>query len=358
MKIAVIGPAHPYRSGIATHTTRLAHHLRKTHTVRHISYSRQYPRFLFPGKSDRDGDGFPPATEFIIDSLNPITWYNTAQSIKKWQPDHLIMPWWHPYWTAVTRTFAPDTIICHNVLPHEPSAYALPALKFALKPAAQLVAHAESDAALLRHHFPAKRITTTPHPTYAPATVGTGLALSPLPESIPTDRPLLLFCGLIRPYKGLDILLQALPHVLDATPVHLAIVGESWGDTDYNAQIDALGIRHAITFINEWVDDDTLNSFVKAADAVVLPYKSASQSGIVQLAFGLGTPVICTAVGGLPDVVTHESTGLLVPPNDGDALAQTITRYLSEGLKQRFQKNIEDESQRFSWDTYVTAVLS
>lgn len=337
MRIALIGPTYPFRGGISHYTTLLTRELRREHEVLLVSFKRQYPSWLFPGKSDREpADGaVRESAEYLIDSLNPLTWLKTVNRITRFAPDVVVMQWWVPFWAVawggigrMLKRKLPSAkliYIVHNALPHEPSPIDKQAVKFVLAPADKLIAQARSEADKLQTLFPNKAITIVPHPSYAEL----GAEPSDEPLSVPPDKPLLLFCGLIRPYKGLDILLDALPLILAKQDVHLGIVGEMWGGgAEYFEQIDRLGIEKHVTVVNEYVSNARLGQWVRSADVVILPYRSATQSGIVQLAFGLGTPVITTRVGGLVDVVEDGVTGLLVEPNSTIAIADAVTRYL------------------------------
>lgn len=368
-RFALIGPTYPYRGGIAHYTTLLARHLRQQHEVLLLSFSRQYPGWLFPGRSDKDPSERPLRTEaeYILDPLNPWTWRQTLRRLQAWQPDAVLMQWWHPYftpaWTVLTRaikrqTPAPRLIfICHNVLPHEQGSRLgrwLPplALRLALPSADHYLVHSTADGEILQQYLPQAAFTVTPHPTYA--AVGSA-ANGKLPATLPDDRPLLLFCGFIRPYKGLDILLDALPLVLAKRPLHLLVAGEFWqgGIAQYQAQIDKLGIGAHVTLLDGYLPDEQLAVVMRRAAVVVLPYRSATQSGIIQIAFGHLRPVITTNVGGLAEVVCDGRTGLVVPPEDSVALAYAIERFFAEELGPQMVKQIKRENDSFSWQSLI-----
>ena len=234
-RICIIGPTYPYRGGIAHYTTLLAHHLQQRDETLFLSFRRQYPQWLFPGRSDRDPSQRPlqTKTEYLLDPLNPLSWWQTSGRISHWQPEIVIIPWWVPFWAPiwailgrhVKRLQPPAQLlfICHNVLPHESSPLDKTALRLALTPGDGFIVHAQTDAAHLQQLLPQATIRVSPHPTYESLTAGESV---PLPISLPEDRPLLLFCGFVRPYKGLDILLAALPTILAQQPVHLLVAGE------------------------------------------------------------------------------------------------------------------------------------
>jgi glycosyltransferase involved in cell wall biosynthesis len=367
MRIALLGPNYPYRGGITHHTTLLARALRSAgHDLLFVSFSRQYPRLLY-GRSDQDPSSAPlqePA-EFWLDSLNPFTWVQTAQRIRAWSPEKVIMPWWVPFWSpawgVVGRLLtrgknAPELImLCHNVLPHEQSWLDVAAVRWALAPADRFIVHAQSQAELLQGLFHGRVVSVTPHPSYGTlAATGKNTPETAI-ANLPTDRPLLLFCGFVRPYKGLDTLLEAVALVIKSRPVHLAVVGEFWTDpVVYQTSLDKLG-EH-VTVVNAYVPNELLAVYVRRANVVVLPYKEATQSGIVRLAFGAGTPVITTAVGGLPEAVHPKLNGFIVPPNDPPALARAIERYFAEGWEEIMRNYLQEHETKFGWDNLVRAV--
>lgn len=366
-RFALIGPTHPYRGGIAHYTTLLAQALRREQETLVISFSRQYPRWLFPGRSDRDPSQRPLQTEaeYLLDPLNPISWWRTLRRIDQWGADIVVIPWWVPFWApawamlgrGIKRLPHPPRLlfICHNVLPHEKSLVDKVALRLALSPGDGFVVHAQADGRRLREQFPQAKIQVSPLPTYA--ALGQG-AMSP-PVDLPTDRPLLLFFGFVRHYKGLDVLLQALPMVLAKRSVHLLIVGEFWQDEDvYRSQIRQLQLESAVTIVNDYVPDEALAAYVKAATVVVLPYRSATQSAVVQVAFGQGRPVITTNVGGLTEVVADGRTGLIVPPEHPQALALAINHFFDQELGPKFEENIQQEKERFSWQRLIDQLLT
>jgi glycosyltransferase involved in cell wall biosynthesis len=378
MRISLIGPVYPYRGGIAHHTALLAKHLAERHDVQLISFRRQYPRWLFPGHSDRDPSMAPLRSDaiFLLDPLNPLTWWAVAQRVRAWRPDALILPWWVPFWAPPWLTLALLThhwtrarvlFLCHNVLPHDGGWVGRFLTRLVLSSGDAIIVQAKEDLCNLNELIPGKEGVWTPHPTYAelgqrsdagsaPSGPSATRARLGLPETA-SRTPLLLFFGFIRPYKGLNVLLEALPAIQAQMPVHLLAVGEIWGASEeYRAQIQRLGISDHVTLIDEYVPDEHLGRYFGAADVVVLPYVSATQSGVVQLAFGYGLPVIASRVGGLPDVVRHEETGLLVPPNDPVALAAAIVRFFRDDMGPWMRANIAADQACFSWQRMVETI--
>ena len=371
LRIALIGPTYPYRGGIAHYTTLLAEALRQQHETLLISFSQQYPTWLFPGRDDRDPSKRPLRTEahYLLNPLNPFSWQRTVRHLHQWQPDLVIMQWWHPFWFPAWRYIGrgvgrlpnqpPLVYLCHNILPHEKGNYlshkVLPYLiRFTLQPATGFITHAHSDKKTLAQILPQHPIHVSPHPTYS--ALGAH-AETTLPITVPADRPLLLFAGFVRPYKGLDVLLEAL--ALVKRPFHLLVAGEFWGgSTAYQQQIEQLGLQAHVSLHDAYLPNETLATCLQQANVVVLPYRSATQSGIIQLAFGAGCPVITTNVGGLAEVVENGRTGLIVPPENPAALAAAIDRYLADKLEPIFHEQIMKENGRFSWDHLITQIIT
>jgi glycosyltransferase involved in cell wall biosynthesis len=372
-RIALIGPTYPYRGGIAHYTTLLTEALREEHETLLISFSQQYPTWLFPGRDDRDPSERPLRTEaeYLLNPLNPLTWARTLRRLRQWQPDLVVMQWWHPFWFPAWSYIGrglrrlpgrpPLVYLCHNILPHEEggrlSRAILPHLiRFTLRPAAGFITHAHSDKKLLARLLPQHPIIVSPHPTYAVLGEQPGMDL---PVAVPTDRPLLLFAGFVRPYKGLDVLLDALAILKDKRPFYLLVAGEFWDSTKiYRQQIERLGLQQHVTLYNAYLPNEVLAACLQRANVVVLPYRSATQSGIIQLAFGAGCPVITTDVGGLAEVVENGRTGLIVSPEDPPALAAAIERYLVDGLEPVFREGIVGENGRFGWGQLIQAIIS
>jgi glycosyltransferase involved in cell wall biosynthesis len=373
MRICVVGPTYPYRGGIAHYTTLLVRQLRAAgHWTKLYSFTRQYPRFLFPGKTDRDPSAMPLRVdaEYVLDPINPYTWWRLYRKVRHDAPDLLVLQWWVPYWTPCLtvlsslvkqRTRSKILYICHNVVPHDGGGtldrrFALTVLRRG----DAFIVHSEQDLWRLRALLPAAQVRHTHHPTYQPLADTASDDVSGLRQElgIGAER-VVLFFGFVRQYKGLDYLIRAMAPVNSRRPVHLLVVGEFWTSEDYFVALaEQFGVRDRVTFVNRYVPNEDLGRYFGLADAVVLPYISATQSGVAQLAFGFGKPVITTRVGGLPEVVRDGQTGLIVPPQDWEALAEAILRFYDEDLGPALSANVRIEHQQntFSWDTLVREV--
>lgn len=367
MKILLVGPAYPFRGGISHYTTFLYRHLAPRHTVRLFSFSRQYPAWLYPGQSDRDESSALeiPAAEPILDGANPFTWLRAAWQMRRDAPQVLILQWTVPYWIpliALLLCAAPrqtkKVIIVHNATPHERENALFALLRRAFQKTVMgwsslLICHADSDERVLRDLLPRHAIKRVMLPSYA------ALAdAPPTPPAAKTGNPQLLFFGFVRPYKGIEVLLAALPKVVAALPdVHLTIAGEWWASAGNPADAVPPAVKARVTLLDRYVSNSESAALFRAADVVVLPYRSATQSAVVQLAFGFGVPVITTSVGGLPEAVTHEQSGFVVPPDDPDALAEAIIRYHQEGWRTRLADGVAAARERFSWQALEDAIL-
>lgn len=378
MRISLVGPVYPYRGGIAHHTSLLAKHLGARHAVQLISFRRQYPRWMFPGQTDRDPSAVPLQSNasYLLDPFNPLTWWRVAQQVRAWAPDGLILPWWvlfwAPPWLALASlthrwTNAQVIFLCHNILPHDGVRAGRTVARHVLAQGDSVIAQSLTDLRMLQELLPGKRTVWTPHPTYTELGRGPGggarsgdrqAARARLNlAAAPPGTPILLFFGFVRPYKGLSVLLEAMPIIRARTPAHLLVVGEIWGSPkEYEAQINRLGIADHVTLVNQYVPNERLGDYFDAADVVILPYVSATQSGVVQLAFGYGVPVIASRVGSLVETVRDGETGLLVPPNDPVALAEAVIRFLCEGLGPALRAHITSDQARFSWQHMVETV--
>ncbi len=375
MRICVVGPTYPYRGGIAHYTTLLVRHLRAAgHWAQLYSFTRQYPRWLFPGKTDRDPSEEPLRVdcEYILDPVNPLTWWQLYRKVRADAPDVLLLQWWVPYWTPcltmISRWIKHNTsiriiYICHNVVPHDGGGMLDRRLAMTvLRRGDAFIVHSEQDRYRLLALLPNAKVVKAHLPTYAELAHQSN-ALTPQMKNQQdgsSERPpTLLFFGFVRPYKGLEYLIQALPLIRKQVEVRLLVVGEFWTHPHYYERYaQEFGVEQAITIVNRYVPNEELQSYFDLADVVVLPYISATQSAVVQLAFGFGKPVITTRVGGLHEVVQDGVNGLIVPPQDEVALAEAVIRYFSGDLAQTLSANARQSSngRAFSWDDLVACI--
>lgn len=366
-KVVLVGTAYPLRGGIAHYFALLARHLSKRHTVTTITFSRQYPAFLFPGKTQEeqgDGGAAEPAAQ-LIDSVNPFTWISTARRIASMKPDVLVFKYWLPFfgpcfgtiaglvrrWTGARIVF-----ICDNVIPHERRIGDIVFTRFAFQFVDLFIvqSHAvEKELKEFRHHANAVFV---PHPVYEIFGGATSKTRARTKLRI-TSKRVILFFGYVRRYKGLDTLLEAMAFLRKSLDVHLMVVGEFYHDERiYRKLIDDLALGDDVTVVSDYIPNNQVGEYFSAADVVVLPYRSATQSGIVQIAYQFDKPVIATDVGGLAEVVRHGVTGFIIPAENPAALASAVTDFYKTKSETRFVRAVQREKKKYSWDSLVKAI--
>lgn len=370
MRIALVGPTAPYRGGISHHTTLLHEELRKDNDVLFVSFSRQYPKIIFPGATDREPGAewsSDPGIEYLIDSMNPLTWISAARRIASFRPDVLLLPWWVVFWAPQFATLillvrrlcgAKVTLLCHNVVEHEAGALKVAATRFVLSLADRIVTQSREETARVRELVGGRAdVVTGFHPTYSP------LCSSPS-QAAPSDSlrdlsgNILLFFGFVRHYKGLDILLDAMPRVLEKRDATLLVVGEFWKDkAQYFEQMERLGLGDRVRVVDEYVSTEDMGMYFDRADLVVQPYRSATGSGVTQLAFGFEKPVIATRVGCLDEVIEDGVSGRVVPPCDPPALADALIESIDPALLGRLSEGARGAKLRFGWDRLAALLL-
>ncbi len=358
-KIVIIGPLLPFRGGIAQHTTMLKRAFSKNCEVLAISFSRQYPQWLFPGESDRDSSykGYvEPDAEYIIDSLNPISWRKAVKKILDFKASTVILPWWTVFWAPcfgyISKSLKVKNIdvvfFCHNVVEHEAAKWKTVLTQIVLKNARRYIVHTKEDKANLLKLFPEANIRVHPHPIYNHF---------PQPEGVLPQRKSLelLFYGFIRSYKGLDDLIDAMG-LLRNKNIQLTIAGEFWkGEEDTRQKIIELGLTKQIELRPQYHSEQDTAELFSRADIIVLPYRSATGSGVVPIAYHYNKPVIVTNVGGLPDVVLDNKTGFIIPPNNSLALSKIISMIDRKTCKS-MESNIVEFKKTLSWESLASVI--
>jgi glycosyltransferase involved in cell wall biosynthesis len=363
-KVVVIGPMPPFRSGVARHTHALASALaaRADVEVSGISFSRQYPSFLFPGEDDRDPGGARPAdyaVEYMIDTMNPLTWRAAAKTVSAMSPDIMITPAW-TFFTApclgfvanrASRIGAEVVTIVHNAADHEEAWWKTKLSHYQLQSADRFVTHNNALAQTLRDFGLSASVDIFPHPVYDDY---------PCPEkTLPREFGLeLLFFGLVRPYKGLDIALRALARS-GRKDARLTIAGEFWdGRKETEALITELSLEDQVEIRPRYISDQETAELFARCDAVVTPYRTATGSGVVALAQHYRRPVIASAAPGLAEAVAHGRTGWIFPVGDVDALAGLLRRDVTRQSAAEMTPALDDVCERLSWSRFADAVLN
>lgn len=366
-KIVMIGPVYPYKGGISHYTGMMYRALAEKYDVHMISFKMQYPKFLYKKEQkDYENDSFAVKnTEYLIHTANPFNIASVAKKIKKMQPDMVIIPWWHPYFAPCFRIlehYLRDIkilFVCHNVFPHE---------RFPMDKTLTRMVLKQGDAFIVQSKMDEKDLLTvkkgavhklTPHPTYNAfkmQNLTKVQARDILNKS--EDEKILLFFGFVREYKGLRHLIHAMPAIVSALDnVKLMIVGDFGSDREiYMELIKDNGIGQYVEMVEGYIPDKEVEKYFAACDLVTLPYESATQSGIVQIAYGFDKPVVVTNVGGLPDVVTNGKTGYVVEPKNPKELANAVIKYYAENKEEEFSENVKAEAYKYSWDRMVEVV--
>lgn len=366
-KIIIIGPVYPYKGGIAHYTSLLYQEEKKKYDTDLISYKMQYPRLLLKREQkDYANDLFKiEEAQFLINTANPFNIISIANIIKKKKPKAIIIQWWHPYFapcyiilTKILKKRTNIIFVCHNVFPHERFPMDRFLTKMTLKNGNGFIVHSENDKKDLYSIKEDANVRKNPHPTY------NMFAMSNLTRSesrniicekdrfdIETDTKLLLFFGFVREYKGLKNLLKAMPLIVEKIEdCKLMIVG-SFGDdkNDYIHMIEELNLSNYIFIRDEYTPDNEVEKYFVASDIVVLPYEDATQSGVVQTAFGLNRPCLVTNVGGLPEVVTDGKTGYVVEAHNPAAISEAVVDFYTNNRNEYMIDCINSEKDRFSW---------
>ncbi|MEI2273979.1 glycosyltransferase [Sphingobacterium sp. ML3W] len=371
MRIVILGSAYPLRGGgIASFNERLATHFQELgHEVDIYSFTLQYPNFLFPGKSQYSDEPAPAGLNIQtkVNSINPLNWFKVGRELRRAKYDLLIVRFWMPFFGPCLGTIQRQVrknkytkIVCiaDNIIPHEQRFGDKSLIRYFLKSVDACVTMSKSVLADLKTLSPQMPAVYTPHPLYD----NYGLHLSKLDARkllhIDQQDKVILFFGFIRQYKGLDMLLEALAdaRVRDLN-IKLLLAGEFYGDpAPYLALIKKHHLEKSIYMHTDFIPNQEVGRYFSAADCVVLPYRSATQSGITQVAYHFDLPMIVSNVGGLPELVQDGSVGYVVEPNV-NSIAEGIVSFYRHDKEAQFRTNIIDEKKKYSWDTFGKELL-
>ncbi len=368
MKIVIVSPAYPLRGGIANFTAQLYKELISNNEVSVFTFKRQYPAVFFPGKSQfesgEDVDKIP--AEIVIDSINPVSWKETAKKIIKLDPELVIFAYWLPFfapcYSSITKRIRKETkvkflAICHNIIPHEKKPGDGLLTKAFLTKMDYFVTLSEEVKKDLEIFVKEPKCKVLPHPVYSRfgEKVSKEEALSKLKL---TEYKYILFFGFIRDYKGLDVLIEALTFIRGKINIKLIVAGEFYDDEKkYTELIERLNLQDDVVLYSDFISAEEVKYFFSAADVVILPYKNATQSGIVQIAVNFGKPVIATSAGGLGEVIKNNETGYIVEPENPGQLADAIIRFYVENKENEFANNISKIAEQYSWKNFVNGIF-
>jgi D-inositol-3-phosphate glycosyltransferase len=371
MRILIVGTAHPYRGGLASYNERLAQQFAGDgHNVEIFTFTLQYPGFLFPGKTQYTDGPAPEGLKItrILNSVNPFNWIKVGLRIKKEAPDIILIKYWHPFMAPCLGTIAriarsnktrKTRVICifDNVIPHEKKPGDRILTKYftgSIDGAIVMSRSVGEDLSTFRVDIP---VVYNPHPLYD--NYGTPVsreeALGRLNLSV--EYSYLLFFGFIRAYKGLDLLLEAFADKrLRNRKLKLIVAGEFYeSDEPYKEIIKKNDIENDVLLYDHFIKEDEIAAFFSAADLIVQPYKSATQSGVTQIAFHFEKPMLVTDVGGLSEIVPHGKCGYVVKP-EPQPVTDAIIDYFENNRKEQFTAEVRKEKKKFSWDKLTGSI--
>lgn len=368
-RVLIIGPAYPLRGGLATFNHRLANAFQEHGwQAELISFSLQYPSFLFPGKTQFSKDPAPEGLKIrsLINSINPLNWLRVGRKLRQEKPDLVIVRYWLPFMGPALGTILRQIrknqhtrIVCiaDNAIPHESRPGDQLFTRYFVKSCDGFLTMSEKVKTDLRTFEPHKPIALSAHPLYdnfgQPIDVETARRRLHIPET----QKLILFFGFIRPYKGLDLLLQAMadPRIRESG-IRLMIAGEFYEDRKpYDALIEALKLKDRLILQTDFIPDSQVRDYLCAADFVIQPYKQATQSGVTPLAYHFEKPMLVTRVGGLPDLVPHGQSGWVTEPNPS-SIADGILELYRHGTDY-FIPHLRRIKQELSWSVLTDKLI-
>ena len=369
-RIIIIGPAYPYRGGIADFNERLAREFQhEGHEVITYTFTLQYPSFLFPGKTQYSTGPAPEDLSIVrkINSINPFNWIKVGREIRRQRPDMVMVRFWLPFLApclgTIARIIRRDKNIkvvglLDNVIPHEHRIGDRIFARYMIKSIEGYVAMSEAVLGDAKSFDNTKPFALTPHPLYDNfgAKVSREEAIKHL--GLDADTRHILFFGLIRDYKGLDLLLRAFADKrLREKKVKLIVAGEFYSNAEMYEQLEQeLGLAPHIVWYKEFIPADQVRYFFAAADLVAQPYKSATQSGITQIAYHFERPMLVTNVGGLAEIVPHGKVGYVTEPNAED-IAEALVDFVAQKSEHDYRDGILEEKSKYAWSNMTKALF-
>jgi glycosyltransferase involved in cell wall biosynthesis len=359
--LALVGPSWPLRGGIARTTTALAAALSARGTLAGFFVPiRQYPGVLYPGRRDTDPNACPrlPEAQPCYHVLEPWTWGRLRRRLREAKPDALVLPYWTSawaplFWYLARAATTPVIAIVHNPTDHDGSWRTRSIARLTLGRCGGFLCHARHVADILERRFPGAAVVVHPLPPESPGLQDREAARARL--GLRRDAVAALCFGLIRPYKGVDVLLEAVARLPDGLPVVLLLAGEPWGELAerLRRRVARADLAGRVVARLEWVPEADVPAWFAAADVAVLPYRSATGSAVAAQALGWGLPLVGSAVGGIAEVVEEGVNGLLVPPEDPEALAGALARIAQGSLRARLAEGARAASRSWNWSSYA-----
>jgi len=371
-KVVILGSAHPLRGGgLATFNERLARAFAEEgHEVVIYTFSLQYPGFLFPGKTQYSDEPAPADLEIKVkvNSVNPFNWIGVGRELRKMKPDLLVIRYWIPFMAPSLGTIASIVkknrhtrvvAIADNIIPHEKRPGDSILTRYFVKKMDGFVTMSEAVRNdLMQFKISKEKSTFCPHPLYD--NFGEPLSRKEARQLLNLEETanIVLFFGFIREYKGLDLLIKAFAEpALKDLPVKLLVAGEFYSSPEpYYQLAGALGLQERIIWHTEFIPNEKVRNYFCAANLVAQPYKSATQSGVTQVAYHFEVPMLVTKVGGLPEMVPHLKAGYVTDAEPA-AIAEAIADYFRSNRQEAFKSFIKEEKKRFSWKNLVTAIM-
>jgi glycosyltransferase involved in cell wall biosynthesis len=370
LKIVSIGPAFPLRGGIANFNLALTREFyRSGHSVEIISFSYQYPRFLFPGKTQFEEGQVPRDIKIssLISSVNPFSWFKTARYIRNLNPDLVVIHYWMPFMAismgkilriVKKREQIRAIAVTHNIIPHEKHIGWKSLTRYFLKSCDGFITMSSTVSDALAAFRPKTPSSCIPHPIYN--IFGERVSRKTAADllGLPPTMNYLLFFGLIRKYKGLDLLLKAMPYIVQQIKdIKLIIAGEFYSDKEeYFTLMNELQIIKHVHIVNRFISSEDVKYFFSLADLVVQPYISATQSGITQIAYHFEVPMVVTDVGGLAELVPDGKAGYVVPA-DYKQVAKAVIDFFEFNRAGQFRDGLKEEKKKYTWDNMVRGIL-
>lgn len=368
MKIAFLSPFYPFRGGIAQFSDSLYLSLLKDNDIKAFTFTRQYPKLFFPGKTQYvspDDLNRNITAEKVLDSINPLTYYKTAKEIIKYSPDLVLISYWMPFFAPafgkiaglLKRKGIKVIAILHNVIAHENRFGDKELTKYFFNKCDGFVILNKSSEKELLEIKPDAKYIIHPHPLYDHYGEKIGQVEARNKLNITAHKKVILFFGFIRDYKGLDLLIESMKDLDDS--YLLLIAGEVYGDfKKYDELIDNINVRSKLNLYIRYIPETEIPVFFSASDVCVLPYKSATQSGIIGISYHFDVPVIVSNAGGLSEMVEENKTGLIVNEAVPEVLSASIKEYFKGELKFKFVHNIKEYVLKNSWNALAEEILS
>ncbi|PUZ26045.1 glycosyl transferase family 1 [Chitinophaga parva] len=369
-KIIILGTAFPFRGGIAAYNERLARELQQQADVEIWTFTLQYPQFLFPGQSQYSTDPAPTDLKIrrLVNAVNPLNWWKVGRMMKKAAPDMVITKFWLPFMGPCLGTIlrigkknkrnTKVVAILDNMIPHEKRFGDVAFSKYFLKPIDAFIAMSQKVLDDLRQFEPTKPASLIPHPIYDNYGPLISKAEARKRLQLAQDQRYILFFGFIRKYKGLDLLLQAMadPRVI-AAGIKCIVAGEFYEDAaPYHALVEQLHLQDRVLLHTDFIPTEDVKNYFCAADLVVQPYKSATQSGISQIAYHFEKPMVVTSVGGLVEMVPHGVVGFQADPEPA-SIAAAIVKYYDEQQEVPMTNAMREAKKQYAWSRLAEEIV-